>query len=78
MIANREHYRTLQVFQTPNDAVAAAEDLLGSALGGFLANEEWHRVRQRAGAPPTRRDFSLEIMANPDGHADLDLRDASA
>jgi len=63
-IGDVEAYRTLEAFATPADAEQAMQQLVAEWVGGMLAAQEWHVVKEKSGAIPTRFDFKLGVL-NP-------------
>lgn len=66
-VGNREIYRTLTSYVSPQEAQHAATDLFGDVLGELLAGREWQRLKDRDGRVPTRRDLGLGLTRSRDG-----------
>lgn len=56
-VGERDAYRTLRVFSTPESAEDAATSTVSGALGAVLAAVEWRTVQEEMGAPPAPDDF---------------------
>jgi hypothetical protein len=61
MIADHECYRTLRAYTTPDEALKAAQVLVGDALGALLAGQEWRSLGDQVGHAPTRQDLRLGL-----------------
>lgn len=63
MIADHECYRTLQAFPSPSEALNAAQQVVGNALGALLAGEEWRQLGGELGHVPRRTELNFGLRA---------------
>ena len=60
-VGPREAFRTMRSYDSPSEALAAAQLLLADVLGASLAAEEWRSSREEFGHPPRRSDFGYGL-----------------
>lgn len=70
-VGDFEAYRTIESYATPVEAEQETQILVGGILGELLAGAEWRRVRETAGAAPTRADLGLSMLRR--GHTTVQL-----
>jgi hypothetical protein len=68
VVGEHEAYRTIRAYDSPRDALDAAQQLLAGVLGALMAGQEWRSAQDEFGHAPRRVELEFGLR----GHAKLD------
>lgn len=62
-VGDFEAYRTIRAYQTPAEALGAAQQTLAGVLGSLMAGQEWTLAQSEFGHVPQRAELEFGLQA---------------